>query len=147
MFARQCTCCDKPMNEGYLIAGGDAYYCSEECLQKKNTAEEIAELKIGEDDSESYWTDWEDKTDLRFKVTHGKVEELAENSEYIEEVNAVDLAASLAENALEDEWEAEHSGDMYEYNDEGEKKYNESAREIFDRYYKYYTKIIIEHAV
>lgn len=59
-FARKCDHCDKLFNEGYCLNGGERYYCSDDCLFKaegKNAHEDFA---IGDDDSESYWTVWED---------------------------------------------------------------------------------------
>lgn len=59
-FARQCSCCEDGMNVGYVIDGGGEYYCSDECLNTKHTADEIKEMELGADDSESYWTEWND---------------------------------------------------------------------------------------
>ena len=58
-FARQCSCCEDGMNKGYVINGVE-YYCSDECLQETYSADEIEEMEIGADDSDSYWTEWND---------------------------------------------------------------------------------------
>jgi hypothetical protein len=65
-FARQCSCCEEGMNEGYVIDGGGEYYCNEECLHTKHTADEIEEMELGADDSESYWTKWESDSDMEY---------------------------------------------------------------------------------
>jgi hypothetical protein len=61
-YARQCTECGKGMNEGYVIEGGDEYYCSDPCLHKHVTPEEFLEL-YGEGDTQTYYTDWSDDPD------------------------------------------------------------------------------------
>lgn len=61
---RQCTHCHEIMVQGYHIQCGE-YYCSEDCLQAVFTNEEIEELAIGEDESESYWTEWTDEGEIK----------------------------------------------------------------------------------
>jgi hypothetical protein len=46
------------MQDGYVIDGGFAYYCSDECLHKVYSEEEWLEL-YAEGESDSYWTEWE----------------------------------------------------------------------------------------
>jgi hypothetical protein len=58
-FARQCDACGSGMNEGYIINGGEEYFCSDECLHTEYTQEEYEEMH-GDDDTETYWTEWED---------------------------------------------------------------------------------------
>ena len=53
---RRCEVCNKPMQEGYCINGGEEHYCSKECLNKKITDEEFDQMYDGNGDS--YWTDW-----------------------------------------------------------------------------------------
>jgi hypothetical protein len=57
---RYCEHCGAGMFEGYCLWGGGDYYCSEDCLKANFTAKEIEAMDIGEDDSDSYWTTWED---------------------------------------------------------------------------------------
>lgn len=58
---RKCdTCGAGVLAEGFVIGGGCEYYCTKECLDAKYTPEEQEEFGIGEDDSESYWTTWEE---------------------------------------------------------------------------------------
>ena len=72
-WARKCSECGSGMNEGYLVGGGDAYYCSDECLHKHFTPEEWSQECMVYDEryddadegldgmivgDESYWTDW-----------------------------------------------------------------------------------------
>jgi hypothetical protein len=49
------------MTEGFVIDGGASYYCSSECMSKDFTADEVDALDLGGDDSESYWTQWDDE--------------------------------------------------------------------------------------
>jgi len=58
-YARKCSECENLMNKGFCIEGGDAYYCSEECLHKNISREEFKEL-YDDGDGDSYWTEWED---------------------------------------------------------------------------------------
>jgi hypothetical protein len=60
-YARKCDKCGKLFNEGYCINGGEQYYCSDECLFK--AVPNHHRLCIGQDDSDSYWTSWEDQTE------------------------------------------------------------------------------------
>lgn len=53
---RICSVCDKGMNEGYVLRGGERYYCSDKCLHKEISPEEWEE--IYEDGGESCWTQW-----------------------------------------------------------------------------------------
>ena len=55
---RKCSHCGKEMKEGYVIAGGLEYYCSDECLHKHYTKEEWEEMY--DDDGDNYWTEWEE---------------------------------------------------------------------------------------
>ena len=54
---RVCDKCEKPMLEGYCIGGGEEYYCSEECLHSKYSAEEWEEMY--DDGGDNYYTEWE----------------------------------------------------------------------------------------
>ena len=64
--ARQCNECGSGMNEGFVIGGGGEYYCNEECLHKNVTPQEWEELTEDED-SDCYWTQWEDEDDFLFE--------------------------------------------------------------------------------
>lgn len=55
---RICTACGKGMVSGYCIEMGEAYYCSDACLEKEMTREEFLEL-YNEGNGDSYWTTWE----------------------------------------------------------------------------------------
>lgn len=54
---RVCSCCGKPMTEGYYIEHliADEYFCSDECLHKEYSPEEYEALHEAE---EAYWTTW-----------------------------------------------------------------------------------------
>jgi len=83
-FVHICDECGKLMTEGYCLGGGEEYYCSDECLYKNYSHEEFLAMYAGldntdpaeveraakmsqeelerlsdENDSESYYTDWE----------------------------------------------------------------------------------------
>lgn len=55
---RFCDHCGSAMDEGYCICGGNEHFCSDDCLQSVYSKEEIENLCIGDEDSESYWTTW-----------------------------------------------------------------------------------------
>lgn len=58
---RTCSVCGKKMLKGYVVGGGDEYYCSKECLHKVYSEEECEELFEGadtDDNEENYYTDW-----------------------------------------------------------------------------------------
>jgi hypothetical protein len=63
-FARQCSCCEDGMSDGYVIDGGCEYYCSDECLHTKYTADEVKEMDMGEDNN--YYTHWESDADMEY---------------------------------------------------------------------------------
>jgi hypothetical protein len=81
---RICDECGKVIIEGYCLGGGEEYYCSDECLHKNYSHEEFLAMYAGldntdpaeveraakmtqeeldrlsdENDSQSYYTDWE----------------------------------------------------------------------------------------
>ncbi|MGL5086333.1 MAG: CDP-alcohol phosphatidyltransferase [Clostridium sp.] len=55
---RKCSCCNKLMVEGYVIHGGESYYCSDECLEKNMIRAEFKEL-YDNGDGDSYYTQWD----------------------------------------------------------------------------------------
>ena len=62
-YCRTCDECKKGMNEGYCIGGGQEYYCTDECLHKKYTPDELKNIY---DDTNkdfecngNYWTEWD----------------------------------------------------------------------------------------
>lgn len=57
---RECLCCHRLMNEGWLFAGIETY-CSDDCLMKAHPEENLLILKVEalRDDSDTYWTKWE----------------------------------------------------------------------------------------
>jgi len=57
---RKCTHCGKLMDEGFVINNGAAYYCSKECLDAEVGWEEYEKMYEA-DDSENYWTSWQDE--------------------------------------------------------------------------------------
>ena len=61
-YARECDECGAGMNEGYLIDGGMAYYCSDVCLHKNMTPEEWLEV-YNDGDGDSCWTTWDEDPD------------------------------------------------------------------------------------
>jgi hypothetical protein len=65
-FARKCSCCEDGMNQGYVIDGGNEYYCNNECLRTKHTSDEIKEMELGLEHSDSYWTEWNCDADMEY---------------------------------------------------------------------------------
>lgn len=84
-FARQCTQCGCGMNEGYVVNGGEEYFCSQNCLNQVYTNEEWNDMVYSGDtdedgelipDTESYWTEWEDGDDYQYELINNKLVEL-----------------------------------------------------------------------
>ena len=73
-FARKCDICGCGMNEGYVINGGDEYYCSDDHLHKKYTLEEWKEMYSNNEDS--YWTEWKDESDYQYILINNKLREI-----------------------------------------------------------------------
>jgi hypothetical protein len=61
-YAAKCDECGKGMREGYVIEGGVAHYCTDDCLHKNMTPAEFEEL-YDDGDGDSYWTEWDDVDD------------------------------------------------------------------------------------
>lgn len=57
LYPRKCDACGKGMFTGYVIGGGEEYYCSTECLHKVYTKKEWEQL-YAEGTSDSYYTEW-----------------------------------------------------------------------------------------
>lgn len=55
--ARRCTECNSPIWSGYVVDGGEGYYCSKDCMLKNMTEEEYLE-KYDLGNGETYWTEW-----------------------------------------------------------------------------------------
>lgn len=69
-----CEQCWTPFNEGYVIEG-EACICSEECLKEKYTEEEIKKFEIGEDESDSYYTERTEEEDMFYDENGEELEE------------------------------------------------------------------------
>lgn len=81
-FARKCDHCGKVFNEWYHIDNWyDEYFCSDECLKAEHTEEEIKSFEIWEDRSESYWTEWEDDSDMQYYEDWTEIEEEEEEEQ------------------------------------------------------------------
>lgn len=68
-----CSICGKPMNEGYCVEAGVAYYCSEDCLHHDYTDDEWEEAY--EDGGDNYRTRWEDESDMYYDEDGNLLEE------------------------------------------------------------------------
>lgn len=58
---RECSVCQLPMTSGFVVQGGEAYFCSNECLPF--TEEEWEEM-YDDGNSDSYWTEWEGEKEV-----------------------------------------------------------------------------------
>lgn len=56
---RTCTNCGISMSQGYRCC--DESYCSKECLDKSFVGSGTAWEEHHEEDSDCYWTQWEDE--------------------------------------------------------------------------------------
>lgn len=73
-YARKCDKCGKGMNDGF-VSNGTEYYCSNECLCTEYTKQEWIEIASHED-SDSYWTEWEDSSDYQFVLFDNQLIEI-----------------------------------------------------------------------
>lgn len=74
-FARKCSHCQKGMNEGYVINGGENYYCKDDCLKTVLSPEEFNEL-YADGETETYWTEWEDEQEFQWLEIDGVLHEI-----------------------------------------------------------------------
>lgn len=64
MAERVCAECGRPVFEGFIVGGGEAYYCSEACLYKHYTPQQWKQMCEGAEGHEedgndrNYYTDW-----------------------------------------------------------------------------------------
>ena len=65
MFARKCVACGRLMNEGFVIGGGEEYFCSKHCLHTRYSERDFNELYNAQS-GDSYWTVWEDPDDFDY---------------------------------------------------------------------------------
>ncbi len=65
---RICTVCKKKMRSGYVINGGEEYYCSDECLHRRYSPDQWDEL-YDNGNSDSYWTEWKEGKLPEIEVT------------------------------------------------------------------------------
>lgn len=72
-YHEKCSHCGKLMNEGYLIEGGLAYFCSEKCMSHYLTQDQFEKM-YGDGEGETFWTGWEDKDDWNYDAYGNKVE-------------------------------------------------------------------------
>ena len=81
-YARLCSNCGKPMNEGYVVDGGTDYYCSDNCLHAEILPEEWERLTneedtlLGSGSDNNYWTEWEDEEDYQYQIINGAIQEI-----------------------------------------------------------------------
>jgi hypothetical protein len=72
-YARKCNQCQQLMNKGYVIEGGQEYYCSNKCLNKNITPTEYTEM-YNNGEGDSYYTEWEDIDDFQYYENGSEVE-------------------------------------------------------------------------
>lgn len=77
-YARKCDQCNKGMNEGYVIAQGEKYFCTDECLHKNYTPEQWAEM-YEDGEGESYYTSWEEHDHEYIETENGTLQEIETN--------------------------------------------------------------------
>lgn len=57
LFPRKCDACGNGMFEGFVVGGGEKYFCADKCLHKVYTKTEWKSLYDG-GNSDSYYTEW-----------------------------------------------------------------------------------------
>jgi len=67
----RCDACKEVMSQGYVINGGEEYFCSNTCLHTKYSKEEYEEM-YDDGEGDSYWTEWTDEPTVR---TTNQIEE------------------------------------------------------------------------
>lgn len=70
-FARKCDHCGCGIWQGYMIGGGESYYCSDDCLYANLTEEEWRQ-RCDDDNGDSCYTAWEEH-DYQYIVKDGKL--------------------------------------------------------------------------
>ncbi len=75
-YARICDKCGNGMNEGYIVGGGDEYYCSAECLHQVYTPKQWQEMYDESEEyggNDNYWTQWEDESDCNYVLFNNQL--------------------------------------------------------------------------
>jgi hypothetical protein len=78
-YARMCDKCNEGMNEGYLVNGGDEYYCSAECLHQVYTPKEWQDMYDESEENggnDNYWTQWEEDVDYAYVLFNNQLIEI-----------------------------------------------------------------------
>lgn len=75
VYARKCSNCSSGMDEGYVVYGGEEHYCSDQCLYEHYEPDEWKDMSDG-DDSDNYWTEWDDPTDIQYVLVDNELKEL-----------------------------------------------------------------------
>jgi hypothetical protein len=73
-YARKCDKCGAGMDAGYYADG--EYYCQDNCLHSKYTPTEWKELNDMHENTDFYWTDWEDTEDYQYQIINGVLQEI-----------------------------------------------------------------------
>ena len=101
MAVRKCTSCENLMVEGYVVAGGEEYYCSTPCLNVHYTPEQWDDM-YDEDEDDNYYTTWyeenadADDIDLLFNaILGGDYDEVEEIIQYHYEDDQLEIRAGL----------------------------------------------------
>jgi hypothetical protein len=78
IYARKCDHCGSVMNEGFVVGGGEAYFCEEECRNKglDITDKEWEEEWYCDGNTENYYTDWDDPTEYSWISINGEIHEI-----------------------------------------------------------------------
>lgn len=60
-YARVCDKCGNGMNDGYVVCGGEEYYCTPKCLHQVYTPKQWQEMYDQSEENggnDNYWTEW-----------------------------------------------------------------------------------------
>lgn len=78
-YARKCDKCNGGMNDGYVVGGGEDYYCSPECLHQVYTPKEWQEMYDESEEyggNDNYWTQWEEDVDYAYVLFNNQLIEI-----------------------------------------------------------------------
>jgi len=80
-YARKCLVCGALINKGYVLNGGNKYFCSDSCAKKELSEDTFnqyikeyeQEEANGGDNDDFYFTEWEDSEEFQYYADGSEV--------------------------------------------------------------------------